>query len=96
MKKLAGRGLVPTILGWGVSELNSKTSPIPALRGLTGMLSMKARIWEEKLILMLAEGSLANIFLKEQEPGVGQDWRRRLQRYILGQETVEMWIPTLK
>ena len=46
------------------------SSPIPALRGLTGMLSMKARIWEEKLTLILAiqeaEGSMANIFLEEQ------------------------------
>ena len=57
------------------------STPIPALRGLTNLLSMRSRIWQEKLLLIVAiqeaEGSLARQFLDVQVamgwPGLAEE-----------------------
>ena len=43
------------------------STPVPALRARTGLLGMRWRIWQEKLLLVLAmrkaEGTPANLML---------------------------------
>ena len=47
-----------------------RSTPVPALRALTGLLGMRWRIWEQKLLLILAiqesGETMANKTLREQ------------------------------